>query len=159
MKRGQEMKRLITGTHVLVADGAKALVLKNVGTAFEPVLEVMSRRVQENPPSRDQGADRPGRMADPGKGQRSAVADTDWHQLREDRFDKDAVRLLEDLARQEAPEHLVVVAPPRALGAIRKAMPKDLRARLVAEIDKDLTGLPLDKMARDIAAALEAMNG
>ncbi len=152
------MLRMKTGAYALVADGAKALLVKNVGTAFEPELEVVRREVQDNPPAREQGSDRPGRMPDPGQGQRSAVQDTDWHQLAEDRFAAGIAELLGKLAQQGAFDEIILVAPPRALAALREKMPKVLSARVVAEIDKDLTGLPLDKMAERIRENLDKMS-
>ncbi len=153
------MKRLTTGTYILVADGKKALVAKNIGTAFEPKLEVLRAEQQDNPANRAQGRDAPGRMPDGGQGQRSAMEATDWHQLAEDEFAATMARRLADMARKGDFDRLIVVAPPKALAALRGAMDDTLRPLVVAEIDKDLTGMALDKITARIMAALDEMNG
>lgn len=75
------MAKLKQGTWVVVADSEKALFLNNLTDHENPNLEVIKIESQENPPSREQGANRPGRMPDTGPGQRSAMQDTDWHEL------------------------------------------------------------------------------
>ena len=66
---------------VLIADGEKALFLKNLTDEHDPHLEVVRKEEQDNPKDIDQSANRPGRMQDNGPGQRSAFDDTDWHEL------------------------------------------------------------------------------
>ncbi|MGO4843498.1 host attachment protein, partial [Rhizobiaceae sp. 2RAB30] len=56
--------KLKRGTWVLVADGEKALFLKNSGDAVNPNLDVARKMNEENPPTREQGSDRPGRYSD-----------------------------------------------------------------------------------------------
>ena len=51
--------RLETGTFVLVSDAGKALLLQNRGDADILDLRVIEMLQDENPPSRDQGRDRP----------------------------------------------------------------------------------------------------
>ena len=34
----------------------------------------------------------------------------------------------------------ILIAPPHAMGVIRKSLPADIRQRLLAEIDKDYAG-------------------
>ncbi|TGS34727.1 Host attachment protein, partial [bacterium M00.F.Ca.ET.180.01.1.1] len=61
------------GIWVLVADGEKALLLKNAGDTKFPNLEVVQVMEQENPPTREQGSDSPGRYNDGPSVHRSAV--------------------------------------------------------------------------------------
>jgi hypothetical protein len=65
---------------VVVADGERALFLKNKGDAMHPQLTVFREMEQENPPDREQGTDRPGRV-NGGGAQRSSVEETDWHEI------------------------------------------------------------------------------
>ena len=46
---------------VLIGDGQKALFLRNKGTAQQVKLEVEQILEQDNPATREQGTDRPGR--------------------------------------------------------------------------------------------------
>jgi protein required for attachment to host cells len=41
----------------------------------------------------------------------------------------------------------VIVAPPRTLAELRRHYSREVSARIVAEIGKDLTGYPVDEIA------------
>ncbi|MBC7163481.1 MAG: host attachment protein [Roseovarius sp.] len=148
------MVQLSKGTWVLVADGKKALFLENVTDAHDPNLVVRRVEEQDNPPNRDQRSDRPGRMTDPGPGQRSALAEADWHRLEEARFAAQAAEILYRLAHRGAFDRLVLVAPPRTLGELRAHLHKEVAARVVAEIGKDLTNHPGDQLEKVLLAEL-----
>ena len=88
--------RILSGALVVVGDGRRVLFLRNEGTTAEPRLAVETVLEQENPATREQGTDRPGRYAGPreyggphGAAPRSGFDQTDWHQLAEDRFAHD----------------------------------------------------------------------
>ena len=49
-------------------------------------------------------------------------------------------------------EKLIVVAPPKTLGELRKHYHKEVANRLVAEIPKDLTGHPVAEIEKIISA-------
>ena len=131
---------------ILVADGQKALFLCNEGD--NELRNFVVRRVEEqdNPPAREQGTDRPGRMGDAGSAHRSSVADTDWHQLAEDRFAKDLSDILYRMAHKNRFEKLVLVAPPRVLGELRQELHKEVQDRIVGEVPKTLTNHPIDRI-------------
>ncbi|GAB4516932.1 MAG: host attachment family protein [Roseibium sp.] len=134
-----ESIRLKHNGWVVVADGAKALFLRNAGDEKFPNLEIFRKEEQDNPPTRDQGSDRPGRFNDGGPGHRSAVADTDWHDLAEERFASDLSDILYKRAHKGDFKELVLVAAPAVLGELRKGLHKEVASRVIAEIDKDLT--------------------
>ena len=147
------MKRLFPGTRVLVADGAKAMVFRNAGDAQAPNLKLEKSYGQDNPPTRDQGADKPGRTNDP-FGRRSSMDTPDWHRLAEDRFIQSlAADMAADLSAG-AYEKLVVVAPPIALGTLRKAMSAAVLGAIDCEIGKDLTGHPVAEIEKAVTKAL-----
>lgn len=149
------MKRLFTGTRILVADGAKAMVYRNAGDAQAPNLKLEKSYGQDNPPTRDQGSDKPGRTNDP-FGRRSSMETPDWHRQAEDRFIQ---RLAADMAADlsaGAYERLVVVAPPIALGTLRKALSGAVLDAIDCEIGKDLTGHPVDDIEKAVVKALAA---
>ena len=58
------MKHLSEDTRVLVANGAYALVLRNDGDGAFPNLRLERAYEQDNPATREQGSDKPGRMND-----------------------------------------------------------------------------------------------
>jgi protein required for attachment to host cells len=137
------------GTLVLVADGRKALVLRNHGDALHPNLKV--ERVFDappNPPTHEQGTDAPDRVIMGGI--RSAVEPTDWHQMAERDFAGKVASALEAAHGREPIKALVVAAPPRALADLRRAMSEEVRRVVVAEIDKDLTKHPVHEIERHL---------
>lgn len=139
-------------TFVVVADGRKMLFFRNDGDAQHPNLVVERKREQDNPSDGDQGTDRPGRsFSSVGPG-RSAYEETDFHQLEEDRFAAETAELLKKRALNNEFEKLIIVAPPKTLGELRKHYHKEVESRLIGEIDKSLTGHPVE----DIESALQA---
>lgn len=124
---------------VLVADGRKLLMLRNEGDGLRPNLQVERKEEQENPANGVQASDAPGRSFQSVGARRSAYEETDFHQLEEDRFAADAAALLKARALRNEFESLIIVAPPRTLGELRKHYHKEVSDRLRAEIAKDLT--------------------
>jgi protein required for attachment to host cells len=136
---------------VLVADGRKMLFLRNEGDNDYPNLVVENAQEQDNPATRDQATDSAGRASSPQGGVQSSVEPTDFHQIEEDRFAADAADFLKTGALKNAYDSLIVVAPPKTLGELRKHYHKEVTSRLKAELDKDLTGHPI----KDIEKALQ----
>lgn len=141
------------GTFVVVADGAKMLFFRNEGDAEFPKLEVERKLVQDNPPDREQGTDTPGRAVGGAGPGRSAFSETDFHQLEEDRFAAETAERLRKRALNNDFESLVIVAPPKTLGELRKHYHKEVEKRLLGEIAKDLTGHPVDEIEKIISGA------
>lgn len=141
-------------TWAVVADGAKALILVNDGTDREPLLRVVAKSELENPPTRQQGTDQPGRRAGPGSGQTSAMEATDWHTFEELRFIEEIAGRLSRAVGRGQFERLVLAAPPKVLGLLRPALSAQATACVVAEIGKDLTGHPIDAIEKHVAKAL-----
>jgi protein required for attachment to host cells len=128
---------------VFVGDGRKALFLRNAGDEKFPNLQTERVFIDENPPTHEQGSDRPGRaFKSAGTTRRSGVENTDWHDLEEHRFAQRVAAAMERLVRERHTKALVVVAPPRTLAELRQAFHADVKQRIVAEIDKDLTKHP-----------------
>lgn len=148
------MAVLTNDTWVLVADGEKALFLRNLTDAENPNLEVIRKKEQDNPPDIEQSANRPGRMHDTGPGHRSAMDDTDWHELAKERFADDLADLLYKMAHKGRFKRIVLVCNARTLGELRDKMHKEVSDKVVGEIDKDLTNHPLDEIERILTAEL-----
>ena len=137
---------------VVVADGEKMLFFRNQGDALYPKLEIDRKKEQDNPPNRDQksdGAGRTGLSAGPGT---HAYSETDFHQLEEDRFAAQTADILNQGALRNEYDSLIVVAPPRTLGELRKHYHKEVSRRLTGEIAKDLTGHPVEAIEKILVA-------
>lgn len=134
---------------ILVGDGRKALVLRNVGTPQNPSLEVLDVLQDHNPPTNEQGTERPGRVKSHGSAtKRHALDQTDWHEIAEERFAASVAARLNTAARDKRFEQLVLVAPPAALASLRKELDMHAQGRVVAEVPKDLTKHPVPEIAR-----------
>jgi protein required for attachment to host cells len=130
---------------VMVADGRKMLFLRNEGDAEFPNLQVEKKVVDKhNPDHNEQATD----LAGGAMGTRTSGAqwgagnmeEVDFHQLEEDRFAAEAAELLKERALRGEFESLIIVAPPRTLGELRKHYHTEVAERITAEIDKNLTG-------------------
>jgi protein required for attachment to host cells len=130
---------------VLIADGEKALFLRNEGDEKYLNLQVERKQEQDNPPNREQAANRPGRMFDNGD-HRSAVDDTDWHELAKDRFAADLSDRLYKRAYNKDFSDLIIVATPNTLGELRQHLHVEVLDRLCGEVDKDWTNHPLNEI-------------
>jgi protein required for attachment to host cells len=81
---------------------------------------------------------------------RSGVDTTDWHELEKERFAKRVASALEHMVRREKVKAIIIVAPPRTLAELRNALHADVKSRIVAEIDKDLTKLPIGEIEQHL---------
>lgn len=147
--------KIKSGMFIVVADGSRGLVLVNEGNALEPALKVVRVYEQDNPRTSEQGRDKPPRVYQSVGESRSASPETDLHQRAEDRFVQEIVA---DLANDHAAgafKEFVLVAPPVALGEMRKAISNGLTAALVATLDKDLTSHTVPDITAAVAKSLE----
>ena len=139
---------------VFVGDGRKALFLRNEGDEKYPFLKTETVFQDENPLTHEQGSERPGHLA---KGfdasRRSAVEPVDWHHLEEHRFTRKVAAAMEEVVRSRNVPALVIVAPPKTLADLREALHADVKARVIAEINKDLTKHPVSEIETHLTAA------
>ncbi|MDO9489887.1 MAG: host attachment family protein [Sphingomonadaceae bacterium] len=148
---------------VVVADGRKMLLFRNQGDEKFPKLEAVTHEEKIIPASGDQATDGPGTTfsgsaasgavaGNPGANNRSSYEQTDFHQLEEDRFAAETAEMLRLRALRNEFSQLIVVAPPRALGELRKHYHKEVEARLIGEIAKDYANRPTDEIEKLIAS-------
>jgi len=79
------------------------------------------------------------------------VEEADWHVLEEQRFAHEVAAALQRIVRERKVKALVVVAPPKTLAELRKAFHSEVKNRIVAEIDKDLTKQPVYEIEKHLA--------
>lgn len=151
---------------VLVCDGRKSLFFRNDGDGEFPNLVVEEAQERPNSADRDQKTDRAGTamgtqmgsnapavargggMGGPnGAGEGGAFApargtfeEVDFHQQEEDRFAIETAEMLNKRALAHKLDKLIVVAPPKTLGQLRKHYHKEVQSRIAGELAKDLTG-------------------
>jgi protein required for attachment to host cells len=130
--------RLKHDTWVLVADGAKALFLRNEGDEQFPNLQTIEVHKTGNA-SDNKGGPSP----------------SDTQRVAEDRFAKETAEALNQAALAHRFDRLVVVAPPKALAELRANFHKEVQNRIVAEVDKTLTSHPVPEIERVLTGAGE----
>ena len=141
-------------TMVMVADGKKMLFFRNQGDSEFPKLEVERKREHDDLADAELRTAKAGRTFDASGGAgRSAYEETDFHQLEEDRFAHETADLLKKRALRNDFDQLIIVAPPRTLGELRKHYHKEVEKRLAGEIAKDLTGHPVTEIEKILMAA------
>ncbi len=138
------------GALVLVADGKKMLFLRNQGDAEIIDLRMEAHDEREDRKDGEIKTDAPGSQSSRVGIGRDTMEETDFHQQEEDRWVKDAAEELKKRALRNDFEALVVIAPPKALGVLRKELHKEVERRIVATFNKEMTDRPI----RDIEELL-----
>jgi protein required for attachment to host cells len=140
---------------VVVCDGRKAIFFENEGDAEYPIFSV--REVMEHPvlANRDLDTDRPGRVHESATPARSGIEPVDHHDLEEKTFLSQVSERLDDLLARGQLHHIVMVAPPRALGTLRKTYSPALRGAIRAEVDQDLVKIPVGQIEDKFAVRSE----
>ena len=150
------MAKLKNGAWVLVADSEKALFMVNDGDEVTLDLRVIRKDEQDNPPNREQAANRPGRVHGSASPNVSAFGDTDWHELAKERFAVDLSDLLYRRAHAGRFDQLVIIAAPQSLGVLRAAMHSVVSDKIIAEIPKHITDQPMHLIEKQVADAVAA---
>jgi len=125
------------GTLILVMDGGALRLLRNAGLETAPRLElVASRTFAASAAHKFQGG-RPVRVFESVGPVRHGVEAPPWQRRGEEEFAAGACALL--LKHLSTGPGLVVIAPPRMLGALRAAYPREIADHVTAEVGKDWT--------------------
>lgn len=129
---------------VVVTDGRKMLFLRNHGD--ENQLDLRTEAHDERVDRKDSEikTDAPGAIGQSaGYSGRVAYEETDFHQLEEDNWVKDVADQLRTRALNNDFDALAIVAPPKALGVLRKELHKEVERRVVATYNKEMTDRPI----------------
>lgn len=128
--------------HVALVDGERFLLLRNEGQIFEPQLKMVVE------PSVDATNFSAGVRHQDGAGQMKGNTD-----LNELAHGAAVAEWLNARAIAGEIDEVLVVADPKTLGEMRRHYHKELEKRVVGELGKDLTGEPIEKIAKVIANA------
>lgn len=132
-------------TLILVADGRKALFLRNQGDEQQIDLRTISHREREDRKDSDIKTDAAGQSPAPaGSGLPGGTMDEpDFHQQEEDRFARDLAEKINAMALAGKFDALVVVAPANTMGTLRPLWHKETVERIVGEHVKEMTDRPI----------------
>jgi len=141
---------------VLVADGTKVLFLRNQGDENQIDLRTEAHDEREDRKDRELKTGAPGnapvlKSSGGADTHRPAYSETDFHQQEEDRWIEEAAEELKKRALRNDFEALAIVAPPKALGHLRKKLHKEVEKRVVCTVNKEMSGRPIP----DIEALLD----
>jgi protein required for attachment to host cells len=128
---------------VLVADGRKMLFFRNHGDEDHIDLRTEAHEARDERKDREIKTDAPGVVQQSASYGRSTYEETDFQQQEEDRWIKDAAEELKERALRQDFDALAIVAPPKALGVLRKCLHKEVEKRLVCTINKEMSGRPV----------------
>jgi protein required for attachment to host cells len=131
------------GALVLVADGKKMLLLRNHGDSNQIDLRTEAHDKREDSMDRDMKTDAPGTQSPRVGIGRDTMEETDFHQQEEDRWVKDAAEELKRRALRNDFDALAIVAPPKALGVLRKELHKEVERRITLTVNKEMTDRPI----------------
>ena len=141
-------------TWIVIADGRQAKVFESHGSNSDlvPVEDMVF--AMELPPDRDIQDDRPGRSFESSNPTRHAMENrTSPHRELKRELAVEVAHRLDDGLRDRRFDRIALVAPPTLLGDLRDALSEPLRAKVVAELAKDLVKVP----HQDLPHRLEAI--
>jgi len=133
---------------ILVADGRKSLFFRNQGDADFPNFSVVEKEGHSNPAHHEQASDLAGQSMKTKDGMGGSMEEVDFHQQEEDRFAAETAAMLKARALRNEFDALVVVAPAKTLGELRKHYHVEVEKRLVAELPKDLVNTPVPEIEK-----------
>lgn len=128
---------------VLVADGTKCLFLRNRGDQNQIDLRTESHDARQDRKDREIKTDAPGTARQSFGSNVPTLDEADFHQQEEDRWIKDAADELKRRALRNDFGALAVIAPPRALGYLKKCLHKEVQKRILLTINKEMTDRPI----------------
>ena len=131
---------------VLVADGRKILFFRNHGDENQIDLRTEAHDKRADRRDSDIKTDAPGAQQQSFAYGRSTYEETDFHQQEEDRWVKDAADELKQRALRNDFDVLAIVAPPKALGVLRKELHKEVERRVVLTLNKEMTDRPIPQI-------------
>ena len=128
---------------VLVADGRKMLFFRNEGDEGQIDLRTEAHDAREERKDREIKTDAPGVVQQSFGSGRSTYEEADFQQQEEDRWIKDAAEELKERALRNDYDALAIVAPPKALGVLRKCLHKEVEKRVICTVNKEMSGRPI----------------
>jgi protein required for attachment to host cells len=135
--------RLPNNALVLVADGRKVLFFRNHGDENQIDLRTEAHDARKDRKDREIKTDAPGTVKQSFGFGHSTYEEPDFHQQEEDRWIKDAADELKARVLRNDFDALAIIAPPKALGVLKKCLHKEVERRIVGTVNKEMSGRPI----------------
>jgi len=128
-----------TVTWIVLVDGQHARAYKNEGPGRGIMALDDFERYRNGLPDRELGSDQPGRMSSVyGAGTDSFAPKTSLHEREEERFILAIAHLLDQALSAGQFDRLIMIAPPKALGFLRKTLSQNVQKHMTHALAKDL---------------------
>ena len=142
---------------VLVVDGRKMLFFRNHGDQNQIDLRTEAHDERDDADfDRELKTDAQGSASTSAGFGRDSMEETDFKQQEEDNWVKEAAEKLRTRALRNDFDHLCIIAPPKALGVLRKALHKEVEKRVVCSINKEMSGRPIPDIEALIVSETKA---
>ena len=142
---------------VLVVDGRKMLFFRNHGDQNQIDLRTEAHDERADADfDRELKTDAQGSASTSAGFGRDSMEETDFKQQDEDNWVKEAAEKLRMRALRNDFDHLCIIAPPKALGVLRKALHKEVEKRVVCSINKEMSGRPIPDIEALITSETKA---
>jgi len=128
---------------VLVADGRKILFFRNQGDENQIDLRMEAHDARDDRKDREIKTDAPGTTRQSVGFGRSTYDEPDFQQQEADRWIKDAADELKTRVLRNDFDALAIIAPPKSLGVLKKALHKEVERRVVCTVNKEMSGRPI----------------
>ena len=142
---------------VLVIDGRKMLFFRNQGDQNQIDLRTEAHDERKDADfDRELKTDAQGSASTSAGFGRDSMEETDFKQQEEDNWVKDAAEQLRMRALKNDFDHLCIIAPPKALGVLRKELHKEVEKRVICTINKEMSGRPIPDIEALITSETKA---
>lgn len=133
-----------TGDYVLVADGQKALLLRNDGNV--DAVRLTATRILESgarAPTHAMGRDRPGHFLKDRPSRRGSFEASDLHTAAERSFARLVAEEFGDIVAGDERARVLLLAPAKTLGELRTHLRAGLADRISGEFAREMTNAPI----------------
>jgi protein required for attachment to host cells len=140
-------------TWIVIADASRAQVVtrREDESGFDIVTGLQSPDAHAS--SHQLGGDRPGRMQESANPAHHAIQPRiDPHEESELEFLRTVAQYLNENATSAEVRNLILFAPPRALGHLRKMLDAAVTKKIRVAVPKDLTRVPLADLPKHLQA-------
>jgi protein required for attachment to host cells len=144
-----------TRTWLVIADGARARILEDDGTGHRLQKVKRHEYMGDHSARHDRVSDRQGRSFNcHAPGQSPIASHSDPHRELQATFANVLADVRERGLTQGSYDHRVIAAPPITLRDLRAAISDYIRAKIIGEIDQDLTRIPNGRIGEHLKEVL-----
>ena len=132
-------------TCVVIADGTRAKFLTKSNRNLTPILATR-HSINDIVIHKNRSASIPGSVSKgiADKGTHSYTTHSYWHHFKKEVFAVEIATILDNIVKNY--DKLILIAAPEVLGCLRQHLSPNVASKVVNEIDKDLTKIPLKKV-------------